>query len=70
MPEEVRKATVGKALVTIANTETNATLKVSFVPIFKLFGWFVGDYNILKIGPDYDYALVGDRDRTNFLDFS
>ena len=56
----------GKALATVDNTETNATLKVSFVPFFNLFGWFAGDYNILAIGPDYDYALVGDKARNNF----
>jgi apolipoprotein D and lipocalin family protein len=57
---------VGKALATVKNKKTNATLKVSFVPILNLFGFFAGDYNILHLGPDYDYVLVGDTARSNF----
>ena len=56
----------GKALATVSNKETNATLKVSFVPILNYFGLFAGDYNILKIGPDYEYSLVGDKKRSVF----
>jgi apolipoprotein D and lipocalin family protein len=57
---------VGKAKGFVVNKETNATLKVSFVPFLNWFGLFAGDYNILKVGPDYDYALVGDKKRTTF----
>ncbi|MCR9205141.1 MAG: lipocalin family protein, partial [Halobacteriovoraceae bacterium] len=34
--------------------------------ILNWFGWFAGDYNILKLGPDYEYALVGDKARSTF----
>ncbi len=57
---------VGKARAFVANEETNATLKVSFVPVLNYFGVFAGDYNILKLGPDYEYALVGDKARSTF----
>lgn len=57
---------VGKARAFVANKETNATLKVSFVPVLNYFGVFAGDYNILKLGPDYEYALVGDKARSTF----
>jgi lipocalin len=56
----------GKAKAFVVNKETNAQLKVSFVPLLNWFGLFSGDYNILKVGPDYEYALVGDQDRSNF----
>ena len=56
----------GKAKAFVTNNETNATLSVSFVPVLNYFGLFGGDYNILKIGPDYEYALVGDKKRSNF----
>lgn len=60
------KLQVGKAKAWVVNKETNATLKVSFVPVLNWFGWFAGDYNILKLGPDYEYALVGDKKRSTF----
>ena len=47
---ELRKAK-GKAWV--VDKETNARLKVSF------FWPFAGDYWIIDIGPDYEYAVVG-----------
>lgn len=64
--KENGKIQKGKAKAFVANKETNATLKVSFVPLLNWFGAFAGDYNILKLGNDYEYALVGDRDRTTF----
>lgn len=49
-----RKAT-GKAFV--ADPDTNAKLKVQFV-------WpFTGNYWILDVGPNYEYALVGEPSR-------
>ena len=56
----------GKAKAFVVNKETNAELSVSFVPVLNYFGIFGGDYNILKVGPDYEYALVGDKARSNF----
>jgi apolipoprotein D and lipocalin family protein len=45
----------GKAFV--SDKETNAKLKVQFAWPFK------GDYWILDVGKDYEYALVGSPDR-------
>ncbi|HEY8399641.1 MAG TPA: lipocalin family protein [Cytophagaceae bacterium] len=43
----------------VSDKETNARLKVRF-------SWpFSGDYNILKVGKNYDYALVGTESREN-----
>ncbi len=46
----------------IVDRESNAKLKVSFV---SFAGWrpFWGQYWILDVGEDYEYALVGTRDR-------
>ena len=60
------KTQQGKAKAFVVNKETNASLSVSFVPLLNYFGLFGGDYNILKVGPDYEYALVGDKARSNF----
>jgi apolipoprotein D and lipocalin family protein len=47
----------GKAYV--VDKETNARLKVQFQWPFK------GDYCILDVGKDYEYALVGSHDRNH-----
>lgn len=52
-----------KGVAFVVDPKTNAKLKVSFVPFFKWLGWFAGDYNILKLGPNYEYVLVGSKDR-------
>lgn len=44
----------------IVDSRTNARLKVSF------FGPFYGDYWIINLGPNYEYAVVGTPDR-NYL---
>jgi len=49
------KSVQGKALV--ADTVTNAKLKVSF------FWPFYGDYWIIDLGRNYDYAVVGHPER-------
>lgn len=59
---------VGKATAFVTNKETNASLKVSFVPFLQRWGLFGGDYNIIGLGSDYEYAVVGSKDR-NFLWF-
>jgi apolipoprotein D and lipocalin family protein len=41
----------------IVDSRTNARLKVSF------FGPFYGDYWIINLGPNYEYAVVGTPDR-------
>lgn len=54
-----------KATAFVVDKDTNAKLKVSFVPILQYFGFFAGDYWILDLGADYDYALVGGPDRNS-----
>jgi apolipoprotein D and lipocalin family protein len=46
----------------VVDTQTNARLKVSFVS-FLGFRPFWGDYWILGLGVDYEYAVVGTPDR-------
>ena len=41
----------------IADTKTNARLKVTF------FWPFYGDYWIIGLGSEYEYAIVGEPDR-------
>lgn len=50
----------GKAWV--ADPETNAKLKVSFVPYIKS-DLLAGDYWIIGLGDDYEYAIVGHPQR-------
>ncbi len=57
------KKKVAKGIAFVENEETNATLNVSFVPLLRYFGWFPGDYNIIALGDNYDYALVGSKNR-------
>lgn len=57
---EIKKA---KGTAFVVDQQTRATLKVSFVPFLQRWGLFAGDYNVLKIGPNYEYALVGSKDR-------
>ena len=47
-----------KGVAYVANTETNAELKVSF------FGPFYGDYWIVELGDDYEYAVVSEPGRS------
>ncbi len=56
----VKKQAQGRAWV--VDKKTNAKLKVSF---FSLFGFwlFAGDYWIIDLGPNYEYAVVGHPDR-------
>ncbi|MBT8395468.1 MAG: lipocalin family protein [Gemmatimonadetes bacterium] len=51
-----------KGLARIEDKESNAFLKVSF---FSILGWrpVWGDYRVIGLGDDYEYALVGTADR-------
>ena len=51
-----------EGLVKIVDTESNSKLEVSFVSIL---GWhiFWGDYWILGLGEDYQYAVIGTPSR-------
>lgn len=53
---------IAKALATVKDKETNAKLRVSFVPFFNRFGLFAGDYWILDVN-ESAYSLVGSPDR-------
>ena len=50
----VKKA---KGLARVVNTDTNAELKVSF------FGPFEGDYWVIELGDNYEYAVVSEPGR-------
>lgn len=52
-----------KGTAYVANEQTNAELKVSFVPFFQRWGWFAGNYWILELDVDYKWVLVGDPSR-------
>ena len=50
------------AIARVADARSNAKLEVSF---FSLLGWrpVWGNYWVLALGPDYDYAVVGEPGR-------
>ncbi len=54
-PDGTEAVSEGRARV--VDTQTNAKLEVSF------FGPFWGDYWIIDLGPDYEYAVVGHPSR-------
>jgi apolipoprotein D and lipocalin family protein len=55
---------IAKGEARIVDTRTNAKLKVRFAPKALSFLSFVwGDYWVLELGPDYEYAAVGDPKR-------
>ena len=58
--EENGEINTAKGKAKIVDSRTNARLKVSF------FGPFYGDYWIINLGPNYEYAVVGTPDR-NYL---
>jgi len=51
-----------RAVARMLDTTSSAKLKVSF---FSLLGWrpIWGDYWVLALGPDYEYAVVGEPGR-------
>jgi apolipoprotein D and lipocalin family protein len=51
---------IANGIAFVVNRETQAELKVSFVPLFNHFGWFAGQYKILILDPDYQYSVVGE----------
>lgn len=57
---EIQKA---KGTAFVVDKETQAKLKVSFVPLLRHWGVFAGEYWVLELGSDYEYALVGDSKR-------
>lgn len=59
-PGEIQDA---KGTAFVVDKESQAKLKVSFVPLLRHWGIFAGEYWILELGADYEYALVGDSKR-------
>lgn len=59
-PERVTQAR-GRAFV--ADEQTNAKLEVSFVPFFRIFGLFSGNYYVIALDENYQYAMVGEPSR-------
>ncbi len=51
----------GKAIVT--NFYTNAELEVSFEAFFTKIFRSKGDYNIIQIDPNYEFVMVGSKNR-------
>lgn len=51
-----------RGVARVVDRKTNARLEVSFVSILG-FHLFWGDYWIIDLGEDYDYAVVGEPDR-------
>lgn len=51
-----------KGVAWVADSRTNAKLKVSFIPWLKL-NFLAGDYWIIDLDPDYTYAVVGHPSR-------
>ena len=56
------KVIEAKGIARIVDSESNAKLKVSFVKIFG-FSLFWGDYWIIGLGEEYEYAIVGTPSR-------
>ncbi len=56
------KADVAKGLAKVENAVSNSQLKVSFLRLLGLRP-FWGDYWIIGLGSEYEYAIVGTPDR-------
>jgi apolipoprotein D and lipocalin family protein len=56
------RITVAKGIAKVEDRNTNAKLKVSFFKVV-FFRPIWGDYWIIDLGPDYEYAVVGHPDR-------
>ncbi|MDR3610594.1 MAG: lipocalin family protein [Ignavibacteriaceae bacterium] len=53
---------IAEGVARVADTRTNAKLEVSFVKLLGI-NLFWGDYWIIGLGDNYEYALVGSPDR-------
>lgn len=54
-----------KGEAVVVNTETNAELVVTFDSFFTRLFRVKGDYTIIRLDPEYRYALVGDKKRNS-----
>ncbi len=67
-PDNQVDTQVAQGTAWVANTKTNAELRVTFIPIPVIKWLGTGDYNILGLGPKgsdgkYAWAMVGSKDR-------
>ena len=46
----------------VSDKTTNAKLKVSFIPFLR-WNFLAGDYWVIDLGPNYEYAVVGHPNR-------
>jgi len=60
---EEGKVKQAKGRAWVVDKKTNAKLKVSFVPFLGLW-LFAGDYWISDLGPQYEYAVIGNPSRS------
>jgi apolipoprotein D and lipocalin family protein len=58
-----KKDTTIKGQAVITNVKTNSELVVTFNNFFTRLFRVKGDYNIIKLDENYEYVLVGTRDR-------
>ena len=63
LKDDLSQITVANGYAKVANAPANSELKVSFVPYFGRFGWFSGNYWVIEIGENYEYAVVGEPKR-------
>lgn len=54
---------IANGLAHIIDTETNAKLKVTFVKLFDWIFAFGGDYWIIELDTNYNWAVVGSKNR-------
>ncbi|HMO18846.1 MAG TPA: lipocalin family protein [Oligoflexia bacterium] len=47
----------------VSDSASNGKLKVSFVPVLQKFGVFSGDYWIIELDTDYQFAIIGHPER-------
>lgn len=59
LKDNTAETTSAHGIAFIVNKQTNAQLEVGFAPLFKYLGWFTGDYWIIKLGANYEYAVIG-----------
>lgn len=60
---KAKKDTTIKGQAVVTNATTNAELIVTFNNFFTRLFRVKGDYNIMKLDENYEYVLVGSRDR-------
>ncbi len=59
LKENKAESATAHGIAFIVNKKSNAQLEVGFAPLFKYLGWFTGDYWIIKLGANYEYAVIG-----------